>query len=86
MANSFHFFEQYEGREGFEEHTQTPHFAAWEKFVETDPFTEPPVVTFYTQRGAGAARAGSAALLSKARAGAAGDRILGNFFRCSLLH
>jgi quinol monooxygenase YgiN len=49
--NTFHFFEQYQGVEGFEAHTKTPHFAAWEEFASTEPFTEPPVVTFYTDDG-----------------------------------
>lgn len=45
--NTFHFFEQYQSVEGFEAHTNTPHFAAWEAFAATDPFTAPPVVSFY---------------------------------------
>ena len=40
--NTFHFFEQYEGGEGFNAHTQTPHFAAWERFAATEPFTAKP--------------------------------------------
>ena len=37
--NTFHFFEKYEGRKGFEAHQATPHFAAWEEFASSDPFT-----------------------------------------------
>ena len=49
--STFHFFEQYRGREGFEAHRRTPHFVAWEKFASTEPFTAPPLVTFYKQNG-----------------------------------
>ena len=42
--NRFLFHEEYKGREGFEAHQQTPHFADWETFAASDPFTEPPVV------------------------------------------
>eukprot|EP00306_Pavlova_sp_CCMP459_P021281 CAMPEP_0185550170 /NCGR_PEP_ID=MMETSP1381-20130426/19786_1 /TAXON_ID=298111 /ORGANISM="Pavlova sp., Strain CCMP459" /LENGTH=171 /DNA_ID=CAMNT_0028162941 /DNA_START=28 /DNA_END=543 /DNA_ORIENTATION=- len=45
--NTFHFFEKYLSKEGFEAHTKTPHFAAWEEFAATEPFTAPPVVSFY---------------------------------------
>ena len=31
--NTFHFFEQYRGVEGFEAHTKSPHFADWETFA-----------------------------------------------------
>lgn len=48
--NIFFFYEKYKGREGFEAHTRTPHFAAWEAFVATEPFTAPPVVQFYEER------------------------------------
>jgi len=65
--NTFHFFEQYRGREGFVAHTQTPHFADWETFVATEPFSEPPAVTFYTQHpGEVTATAGKANLVSRA--------------------
>jgi quinol monooxygenase YgiN len=47
--NTFHFFEAYEGREGFEAHTRTPHFKDWEAFAATDPLTEAPQVRFYTE-------------------------------------
>eukprot|EP00591_Stephanopyxis_turris_P005664 CAMPEP_0195507224 /NCGR_PEP_ID=MMETSP0794_2-20130614/718_1 /TAXON_ID=515487 /ORGANISM="Stephanopyxis turris, Strain CCMP 815" /LENGTH=243 /DNA_ID=CAMNT_0040633835 /DNA_START=73 /DNA_END=804 /DNA_ORIENTATION=- len=46
-ANTFHFHEEYDGKEGFEAHKKMPHFAAWEKFAATDPFTKPPVVNLY---------------------------------------
>lgn len=49
--NTFYFHEQYTGvnggKEGFDAHTATPHFAAWEKFASTDPFTKPPVVSLF---------------------------------------
>ena len=77
-SNTFHFFEQYRGREGFEEHTRAPHFAVWEKFVATDPFTEPPLVTFFTQRGTGIAYASSSALLSKLRTAGARTLVTGS--------
>ena len=41
-ANTFHFHEQYHGREGFEAHQASPHFATWVDFVNTDPFTKDP--------------------------------------------
>ena len=47
--HTFHFFEKYEGRQGFEAHQSTPHFAAWEEFASTEPFTSPPVVQFYEE-------------------------------------
>ena len=53
--NTFHFFEQYRGVEGFEAHTKSPHFADWETFAATEPFTEPPVVSFYTEDAPGRA-------------------------------
>jgi autoinducer 2-degrading protein len=42
--NTFHFFEAYRGREGFDAHTKAPHFAEWERFVATDPLTAEPQV------------------------------------------
>jgi quinol monooxygenase YgiN len=47
--NTFHFFEKYEGRAGFEAHTQSPHFANWLEFERTDPFTEPTRVVFFEE-------------------------------------
>lgn len=49
--NKFVFHEEYtgdeDGKEGFDAHTQTPHFKLWEEFVEKDPFTSPPIVNFF---------------------------------------
>lgn len=49
--NTFYFHEQYagaeDGKEGFDAHASAPHFLAWEEFAATDPFTSPPVVSFY---------------------------------------
>ena len=49
-ANTFHFHEQYsgaeDGKEGFDAHASSPHFAEWETFVGTDPFVKPPDVYF----------------------------------------
>ena len=47
--NTFHFFEKYEGRAGFDAHTATPHFAAWEEFAASEPFSRPPEVRFYEE-------------------------------------
>ena len=47
--NTFHFYEKYEGRVGFEAHQKTEHFQAWEVFASSDPFTSPPVVEFYEE-------------------------------------
>lgn len=47
--NTFYFHEQYggskDGEEGFEAHANAPHFAAWEDFASTNPFTKDPVVS-----------------------------------------
>mmetsp|Transcript_63320 Transcript_63320/g.125171 ORF Transcript_63320/g.125171 Transcript_63320/m.125171 type:complete len:289 (-) Transcript_63320:93-959(-) len=53
QPNTFHFFEQYMGFAGFEAHTKAPHFAVWEAFVTTDPFTAEPVVSFYAEDAPG---------------------------------
>ena len=45
--NTFHFHEQYLGKEGFDAHAATPHFADWEAFAATDPFTKEPEVSFF---------------------------------------
>jgi quinol monooxygenase YgiN len=42
--NTFHFQEKYQGKPGFEAHQQTQHFADWEAFAGTDPFTKAPEV------------------------------------------
>lgn len=44
---SFYFHEEYKGKEGFDAHASAPHFKVWETFAATDPFTKPPVVSFY---------------------------------------
>lgn len=58
-ANKFIFHEEYQGKEGFDAHCSSPHFAKWEEFVnkysgdsdatddEDGPFTVPPVVHFF---------------------------------------
>lgn len=47
--NTFHFHEAYIGKEGFEYHTNSPHFQAWEKFAssEPSPFSKAPEVVFF---------------------------------------
>ncbi|GAB5359089.1 hypothetical protein AAMO2058_000514400 [Amorphochlora amoebiformis] len=45
--NTFHFQEKYIGKEGFEAHQKAPHFAVWEKFAKSDPFTKPPEVFLF---------------------------------------
>eukprot|EP00549_Striatella_unipunctata_P003184 CAMPEP_0118682304 /NCGR_PEP_ID=MMETSP0800-20121206/5414_1 /TAXON_ID=210618 ORGANISM="Striatella unipunctata, Strain CCMP2910" /NCGR_SAMPLE_ID=MMETSP0800 /ASSEMBLY_ACC=CAM_ASM_000638 /LENGTH=104 /DNA_ID=CAMNT_0006578685 /DNA_START=159 /DNA_END=473 /DNA_ORIENTATION=- len=45
--NTFHFHEKYKGEEGVAAHNASPHFAVWEDFVKTDPFTSPPEVYKY---------------------------------------
>ena len=47
QPNTFFFHEQYTDKDGFIAHTKTPHFAAWEKFASSDPFTKPPEVVFF---------------------------------------
>ena len=54
--NTFHFFEAYKGRAGFDAHTKAPHFAEWERFVATDPLAAEPLLAFYTSRVASSAR------------------------------
>jgi quinol monooxygenase YgiN len=49
VPNTFHFFEKYRGKAGFEAHKASPHFAVWEEFASSDPFTEPPRVEFYEE-------------------------------------
>jgi quinol monooxygenase YgiN len=49
--NKFIFHEEYEGeddgKEGFDAHTNSPHFEVWEEFVDKDPFSKEPVVNFF---------------------------------------
>jgi quinol monooxygenase YgiN len=47
--NSFYFHEEYtgddEGKEGLDAHAVTLHFAKWEEFAATNPFTKEPVIS-----------------------------------------
>ena len=49
--NTFYFHEQYmgedKGKEGFVAHSKSPHFAKWEQFVATSPFTKDPTIHFH---------------------------------------
>eukprot|EP00527_Entomoneis_sp_CCMP2396_P005456 CAMPEP_0198140076 /NCGR_PEP_ID=MMETSP1443-20131203/3287_1 /TAXON_ID=186043 /ORGANISM="Entomoneis sp., Strain CCMP2396" /LENGTH=216 /DNA_ID=CAMNT_0043802393 /DNA_START=62 /DNA_END=712 /DNA_ORIENTATION=+ len=46
--NSFYLHEQYTDKEGFEAHTKSPHFLAWQEFIATkEPFTIPHVKSVY---------------------------------------
>ena len=45
--NVFHFQESFVEKAGFEAHCAAPHFAKWEAFVATDPFSAEPSVQFY---------------------------------------
>jgi len=47
--NTFHFHEQYKGKEGYDAHSEETHLIAWEQFSATDPFTEPPKVIFFKE-------------------------------------
>jgi len=51
VPNTFYLHEEYEGadggKEGFDAHEASPHFAVWEKFKEKGIFTQPGVVSFY---------------------------------------
>lgn len=49
ISNTWHFFEQYINKAGFDAHSQTQHFAKWEEFVSTDPFTADPQVNFFIE-------------------------------------
>lgn len=62
--NTWRFFEQYLGKAGFEAHTQTDHFAAWEAFAssEPSPFSAPPEVRFFVEDSAASVCAGAAAV------------------------
>lgn len=44
---TFHFQESFVGEAGFQAHAAAPHFAAWETFAATEPFSRPPSVQFY---------------------------------------
>ena len=62
--DTWRFFEQYEGKAGFEAHTKTEHFAAWEAFAssEPSPFSAPPEVRFFVEDSATSVCAGAAAV------------------------
>mmetsp|Transcript_10534 Transcript_10534/g.21342 ORF Transcript_10534/g.21342 Transcript_10534/m.21342 type:complete len:265 (-) Transcript_10534:79-873(-) len=60
--NTWRFFEQYVGKEGFEAHTKTAHFAAWEAFASTEPFSAPPEVRFFVEDSSKSVCAGAAAV------------------------
>ena len=47
VPNTFHFQEAYRGVVGFNAHTKTAHFKAWEEFAATEPFTADPEVLFF---------------------------------------
>lgn len=47
--NTFHFYEKYKGKAGFEAHQASPHFAVWKAFADSDPFSEPPRVETYQE-------------------------------------
>ena len=51
-ANIFHFQEQFFGEEGFLAHQKSEHFAVWERFVASDPFTRPPEVFLFEEANA----------------------------------
>ena len=62
--DTWRFFEQYVGKAGFEAHTKTEHFAAWEAFAssEPSPFSAPPEVRFFVEDSATSVCAGAAAV------------------------
>ena len=43
----FYLHEQYVGEEGFQAHKRAPHFAPWQRFVDSEPFFEPLEVSSY---------------------------------------
>lgn len=48
--NTFHFQEQFASKEGFIEHTKSPHFQIWEQFAQSEgAFTQPPKIDFFEQ-------------------------------------
>ena len=58
-SDTWRFFEQYAGKDGFDAHRRTPHFAKWEEFASTDPFAAPPEVRFFEEDSSGASCLGS---------------------------
>lgn len=47
--NVFFFHEEYAGMEGFLYHKTTDHFAAWERFAGSNPFSKPPEIFFFNE-------------------------------------
>ena len=51
--NTFHFQEQFYGKEGFLAHENAPHFAVWKQFADAkgddSPFSKPPVIHFFEE-------------------------------------
>ena len=46
--NTFFLHEEYENEAGFQKHTLTPHFAKWNEFCDTNPWSnDGPVLDFY---------------------------------------
>lgn len=45
--NTFYLHEQYKSEDAFKYHTETPHYAEWKKFCDSEPFSVAPVVDFY---------------------------------------
>jgi autoinducer 2-degrading protein len=43
----FFLHEEYDDIAAFQAHTQTPHYAEWQQFVQSDPFTSDIVADFY---------------------------------------
>jgi quinol monooxygenase YgiN len=58
-SDTWRFFEQYVGRDGFDAHCRTPHFAKWEEFASTGPFVAPPEVRFFAEDSADTSCLGS---------------------------
>jgi quinol monooxygenase YgiN len=46
-TNTFYLHEQYKSEDAFTYHTQTPHYAKWQTFCNSDPFVKDPVVDMY---------------------------------------
>ena len=46
--NTFHMFEQYVDRAGFEQHAKSPHYGKWSEFKATEPFSASAKVAYYT--------------------------------------
>ena len=47
--NTFHMYEAYAyGRAGFEAHAKSESYAAWSAFKQTDPFSRPATVSYFT--------------------------------------